>query len=63
MSLLHYTHCLSRKQSRVTFRRSPSHRKPDILDLVYTDVYTMQSNALGGALYYVTFINDHSRKV
>ena len=23
----------------------------------------MQSNTLGGALYYVTFINDHSRKV
>ena len=23
----------------------------------------MQSNTLGGALYYVTFIDDHSRKV
>ncbi|KAL6318079.1 hypothetical protein AAG906_035224 [Vitis piasezkii] len=29
---------------------------------VHTDV-TMQSNTLGGELYYVTFIDDHSRKV
>ena len=62
-SLLHCTHCLSRKQSRVAFRRFPSHRKPDILDLVHTDVCTMQSNTLGGALYYVNFIDDHSRKM
>ena len=63
MSLLPCTHCLSRKQSRVAFRRCPSRRKPDILDLVHTDVCTTQSNTLGGALYYVTFIDDHSRKV
>ena len=62
-SLLPCTHCLSGKQSRVAFRRFPSNRKPDILDLVHTDVCTMQSNTLGGALYYVTFIDDHSRKV
>ncbi|KAL6327357.1 hypothetical protein AAG906_018959 [Vitis piasezkii] len=30
---------------------------------VHIDVCTMQSNTLGGALYYVTFIDDHSRKV
>ena len=62
-SLLPCTHCLSRKQSRVAFCRFPSHRKPYILDLVHTDVCTMQSYTLGGALYYVTFIDDHSRKV
>ena len=50
MSLLPCTHCLSRKQSGVAFRIFPSHRKPDILDLVHTDVCTMQSNTLGGAL-------------
>ena len=54
---------MSRKQSRVAFHRFPSHRKPYILYLVHTDVCTMQSNTLGGALYYVTFIDDHSRKV
>ena len=54
---------MSGKQSRVAFRRFPSRRKPDILDLVHTDVFTMHSNTLGGALYYVTLIDDHSRKV
>lgn len=59
MSLLPCTHCLFGKQSRVAFRRFLSHRKPVILDLVHIDVCTMQSNTLGGALYYVTFIDDH----
>ena len=63
MSLLPCTHCLSRKQSRVAFCKFSSHKKPDILDLVHTDVCTMQSNTHGGVLCYVTFINDHSRKV
>ena len=63
MSLLPCTHCLSGKQSRVAFRRFPSRRKSDILDLVHIDVCTMQSNTFGGALYYVTFIDDHSKKV
>ena len=61
--LLPCTHCLSRKQSRVAFCKFSSHKKPDILDLVHTDVCTMQSNTLSDALYYVTFIDDHSRKV
>ena len=33
------------------------------VDFFHTDVCTMQSNNLGGALYYVTFIDDYSRKV
>ena len=61
-SLLSCTHCLSGKQSRDAFCRFPSRRKPDILDLVHTNVCTMQSNSFGGALYYVTFIDDHSRR-
>ena len=58
-SLLPCTYCLSGKQSKVAFPRFPSRRKSDILDLAHTDVCTMQSNTLGGALYYVTFIDDH----
>ncbi|RVW14202.1 Retrovirus-related Pol polyprotein from transposon TNT 1-94 [Vitis vinifera] len=53
---------ISEKGLQVLFKKFPSHRKPDILDLVHTDVYCMQSNTLGGTLYYVTFIDDHSRK-
>ncbi|KAL6344420.1 hypothetical protein AAG906_039676 [Vitis piasezkii] len=37
-------------------------RKKFLLVKVHTDVCCMQSNTLGGTLYYVTFIDDHSRK-
>jgi len=57
------THCLVGKQKRVSFHKSPSSRKTNILDLVHTNVCTMNTKSLGGALYYVTFIDDHSRKV
>ena len=33
------------------------------MDLIHTDVYTMQYRTVGGALYFVTFIDDNSRKV
>jgi transposase InsO family protein len=61
--LMPCTHCLVGKQKRVSFHKSPSSRKTNILDLVHTDVCTMNTKSLGGALYYVTFIDDHSRKV
>jgi hypothetical protein len=57
------THCLVGKQIRVSFHKSSQSRKTNILDLVHTDVCTMNTKTLGGALYYVTFIDDHSRKV
>jgi transposase InsO family protein len=63
MSLTPCTHCLIGKQRRVSFQKSSSSRKENILDLVHTDVCTMNTKTLGGALYYVTFIDDHSRKV
>ena len=62
-SLLPCKHCLYGKQIRVAFCRFHLCRKLDILDLVDTDVSTMKSNTLGGTLYYVTFIDDHLRKV
>lgn len=37
--------------------------RPNILDLVHTDVCMMDGEFLGGASYFVTFIDDHSRKV
>jgi hypothetical protein len=61
--LMPCTHCLVGKQKRVSFHKSPSSRKTNILDLVHTNVCTMNTKSLGGALYYVTFIDDHSRKV
>lgn len=55
--------CLAGKQHRVSFRRNPPSRRPRVLDLVHTDVCSMTEKSLGGASYFVTFIDDHSRKV
>jgi hypothetical protein len=33
------------------------------LDIVHTDVCPMTEKSLSGALYFVTFIDDHSRKI
>jgi hypothetical protein len=57
------THCLIGKQQRVAFQRSPSHRRSHVLDLVHTDVCSIIDKSLGGALYFVSFIDDHSRKI
>jgi hypothetical protein len=62
-SLTPCTHCLVGKQRRVSFQKYFSLRKSNILDLVHTDVCTMNTKTLGGALYYVTFIDDHFRKM
>ncbi|KAE8727857.1 hypothetical protein F3Y22_tig00005294pilonHSYRG00171 [Hibiscus syriacus] len=35
----------------------------DVKDLVHTDVCSMSERSIGGALYFVTFIDDQSRKV
>ena len=62
-SLKTCAHCLSGKQHRVAFRSSPPKRRCHILDLVHTDVCSMDARTIGGANYFVTFIDDHSRKV
>jgi hypothetical protein len=56
-------YCLFGKQHRVSFRRS-STRKSNVLDLVYSDVCgPIEVEYLGGNKYFVTFIDDASRKV
>ena len=55
--------CLFGKQHRVSFN-IPSTRKPNVLDLVYSDVCgPIDVETLGGNKYFVTFIDDASRKV
>lgn len=64
MTLDTCTDCLAGKQHRVSFYKPAySRRRNYILDLVHTDVCSMIEKSLGGALYFVTFIDDHSRKV
>ena len=55
--------CLVGKTYRVAFHTYPPSRRPNVIDLIHTDVCTMQTRIVGGALYFVTFIDDHSRKV
>ena len=63
MNLKPSVDCLAGKQHRVAFHtRSPSRRR-NTLDLVHTDVCSIDVISLGGAEYYVTFIDDHSRKI
>ena len=55
--------CLFGKQHRVSFN-IPSTRKPNVLDLFYSDVCGLiDVETLGGNKYIVTFIDDASRKV
>ncbi|GJV12066.1 putative RNA-directed DNA polymerase [Tanacetum coccineum] len=53
-----------RKQTRLAFKSRPSFRTENILDLVHSDVCgPIKTKTLGGCSYFVTFIDDHSRKV
>ena len=56
-------HCLVGKAHRVAFHTYPPSRRLNVIDLIHTDVFTMKTRTGGGALYFVTFIYDHSRKV
>ena len=64
MTLRPCVDCLAGKQHRIAFCTSTiPHCAKNILDLVHTDVCSMIESSLSGALYFVTFIDDHSRKV
>ena len=64
MTLRPCVDCLAGKQHRIAFRTSTiPHRAKNILDLVHTDVCSMIESSFSGVLYFVTFIDDHSRKV
>ena len=56
-------HCLVGKTHRVAFHTYPPSRRPNVIDLIHTNVCTMQTRTVGGALYFVTFIDDYFRKV
>ncbi|GKB57971.1 retrovirus-related pol polyprotein from transposon TNT 1-94 [Tanacetum coccineum] len=56
--------CVLGKQKKVSFIKSGNTRKLQRLELVHTDVYGPTFVAsIGGSRYYVTFIDDSSRKV
>ncbi|GKV50247.1 hypothetical protein SLEP1_g56959 [Rubroshorea leprosula] len=55
--------CLVGKHHRVSFHTLPLSRRKYALDLVHTDVCFMKDKSLGGATYFVTFVDDFSRKL
>ena len=56
--------CFLGKQKNVNFLKIGRTPKAEKLELVYTDLWGPSSVAsLGGLRYYITFIDDSSRKV
>ena len=59
-----YESCVYGKQKRVSFVKTGKENKKEKLELVHTDVWgPAQVSSLGGSHYYVTFIDDATRKV
>ena len=58
------SHCMAGKQRRLSFKKHPPSRKLDFLELVHSDVCgPLKVKSFSGALYFVTFIDDYSRKL
>ena len=55
-------HCIVSKQSRLRFGRSAAKSK-HILDLIHSDVWESPVTSLGGAKYFISFIDDYSRRI
>ena len=56
--------CVMGKQKRVSFTKTPREPKKVRLEMVHTDVWGPSAlSSLGGSRFYVTFIDDFSRKV
>ena len=56
--------CIMEKQKKVTFSKAGRSSKLGKLELVHTDVWRLAPiRSLGGSLYYITFIDDSTRKV
>jgi len=57
-------YCLAGKQHAVSFQKSnkPKRRK-HVLDLVYSEICSMSEKSLRCVYYFVTFIDDHSRRI
>ncbi|KRX83384.1 Retrovirus-related Pol polyprotein from transposon TNT 1-94 [Trichinella sp. T6] len=55
--------CLKGKQCRLPFPKSASKRSEEVLELVHSDICgRMQVASVGGARYFLSFIDDFSRK-
>ena len=55
--------CLVGKQNRTSFRLRPPMRRKAQVELVHTNVCSVDTKSHSGGQYFVTFIDDHSRKL
>ena len=63
MHLERGTDCLAGKQNRTSFRSRTTMRRNAPLELVHTDVCQVDTKSHAGSKYFVTFIDDHSRRL
>jgi hypothetical protein len=55
--------CIFGKQHRESFPVGKSYREKDPLEIVHSDICRpMQTPSIGGSTYFLTFIDDFSRK-
>ncbi|KAL2239399.1 UNVERIFIED_CONTAM: Retrovirus-related Pol polyprotein from transposon TNT 1-94 [Sesamum indicum] len=60
----HCEHCVFGKQKRVSFLTTGRTPRKEKLELVHTDLWGPASvSSLGGSTYYMTFVDDSTRKV
>lgn len=51
------------KQHIVAFQNFPLSRKLNPLELMHTDVFYVKDRSFGGAIYFVTIIDNFARKI
>jgi transposase InsO family protein len=55
--------CQLGKQARHPFPTQTTHVSSKPLEMIHSNVWTMKTDSIGGCKYYVSFIDDHTRKV
>jgi transposase InsO family protein len=55
--------CQLGKQARHPFPVQTTHVSSKPLEMIHLDVWTIKTKSIGGCRYYVSFIDDHTRKV
>ncbi len=55
--------CQSGKQIRHPFPVQTTHVSSKPLEIFHSDVWTTKTESIGGCKYYMSFIDDHTRKV
>jgi transposase InsO family protein len=55
--------CQLGKQARHPFPTQTTHVSSKPLEMIHLDVWTTKTKSIGGCKYYVSFIDDHTRKV